>query len=271
MTRQYKALITDFDNSLVGPDAQVPEIVIEPLRALRKAGVLVTIATGRGYYGRIKEAVNKYPDIFDTPVVVYGGAEIVDPSTETVKWSEYIHRPDFEKVFEYFLSQNVNFIAEIGPNMYASNGPKRITSWHDPLDVKGLADLKQDFVAKILVSATLEQLTLEKATELEDYIARNFPQLHITKITNKGAFGVDITGKTSKHVGVLELLKHLDLHPDEVVAMGDSYNDYPLLTAVGTKVAMADAPQELKAIADFIAPTQSENGILAVIDKYFTL
>jgi hydroxymethylpyrimidine pyrophosphatase-like HAD family hydrolase len=64
-------------------------------------------------------------------------------------------------------------------------------------------------------------------------------------------------------------MKIMKLKPEEVVGVGDGYNDYPLLTACGVKVAMGDAPDELKEIADFIVPPQSEHGVLQVIEKYF--
>lgn len=266
---KYKALITDFDNSIVGHDARIPDEIIPRLRELRKSGILITIATGRSYFGRIQKVTKAFPDIFDSPVVVCGGAEVIDPKTDEVIWSEYIHRKDFEPVFSYFENQDIYFLTEYRDKIYASDGPKKLEGWGEVLDIYPLSDLREDFVAKILVSASLSGYSLEKILKLEEFIKSEHPGLHVIKIKSGKGYGLDITGKTSKHIGVLQFLKKMNLNPEEVVGMGDSYNDYPLLTAVGTKVAMGDAPDELKEIADFIAPPQAENGILAVIDKYF--
>ena len=51
-----------------------------------------------------------------------------------------------------------------------------------------------------------------------------------------------------------------------MVGMGDSYNDYPLFTACGYKIAMGNAPDELKEIADFIAPTVENNGTVVALE-----
>ena len=50
--------------------------------------------------------------------------------------------------------------------------------------------------------------------------------------------------------------------------MGDGYNDFPLLMACGLKIAMGNAVPELKAIADFIAPSVEEDGVATVIEKF---
>ena len=133
-------------------------------------------------------------------------------------------------------------------------------------------NLHDNEVAKIIVPAGLTQHTLEEVTKMETYLSERFKDLHIIKISYAGSYGFDITSsKASKHIAVLEFMKIMNLQPEDVVGIGDGYNDYPLLTACGTKVAMADAPPELRAIADFVAPPQSENGILKVIEKYFKI
>ena len=50
--------------------------------------------------------------------------------------------------------------------------------------------------------------------------------------------------------------------------MGDGYNDFSLLMACGLKVAMGNAVEELKSIADYIAPTVENDGLSNVIAKY---
>lgn len=52
------------------------------------------------------------------------------------------------------------------------------------------------------------------------------------------------------------------------MAVGDGYNDYPLLMAAGFKVAMGNAVPEVKAIADYIAPSVDEDGAADVIEKF---
>ena len=54
----------------------------------------------------------------------------------------------------------------------------------------------------------------------------------------------------------------------QTIAAGDSYNDVPLFQASGHRIAMADAPEELKAMADFIAPSVDEDGLAVAIEDF---
>ena len=62
--------------------------------------------------------------------------------------------------------------------------------------------------------------------------------------------------------------KNLGINTHEIIGVGDGYNDFPLLMACGLKVAMGNAVEDLKAIADYIAPSVEEDGVADVIDKF---
>ena len=53
-----------------------------------------------------------------------------------------------------------------------------------------------------------------------------------------------------------------------MVAAGDSYNDMPLLQVCGLGIAMGNAPDELKAIADYVAPPVEEDGLAVAIEQF---
>lgn len=72
----------------------------------------------------------------------------------------------------------------------------------------------------------------------------------------------------TKQQGILEIAKILGISTDEIIGVGDHYNDFPLLTACGLKVAMGNAVDDLKAIADYIAPSVEDDGVADVIEKF---
>lgn len=55
----------------------------------------------------------------------------------------------------------------------------------------------------------------------------------------------------------------------QVVAIGDNMNDISMLQSVGMGIAMGNAPDAVKAAANDVAPSNSEDGVAAAIDKYF--
>lgn len=73
----------------------------------------------------------------------------------------------------------------------------------------------------------------------------------------------------SKQHAVFELSKILGITEAQIIGVGDGYNDYPLLMSCGLKVAMGNAVDELKDIADYIAPSVDNDGLAEVIDRYY--
>ena len=109
-----------------------------------------------------------------------------------------------------------------------------------------------------------------EAENLVKDMGDKFHYINIFAAHNPRGWGLDITATgATKQIALLEWAKLNNLTREEIVGVGDSYNDYSLLTAAGIVVAMGNAVDELKEIADFIAPTQEDSGILEVINKYF--
>jgi HAD superfamily hydrolase (TIGR01484 family) len=98
-----------------------------------------------------------------------------------------------------------------------------------------------------------------------------FDNLTVYKSHHKkpGKYGLNITHiNATKLHGIEMVLKKLGLKHDEVIGVGDSYNDFPLLMSCGLKIAMGNAVSDLKEIADYVAPSVQEDGVSDVIEKF---
>ena len=65
--------------------------------------------------------------------------------------------------------------------------------------------------------------------------------------------------------------RHAELNgieTSQIIAAGDSYNDIPLLEACGLRIAMGNAVPELKALADYVAPSVDQDGLATAIDEF---
>ena len=75
---------------------------------------------------------------------------------------------------------------------------------------------------------------------------------------------------TGKGDGVVKLAEHLDIPVENIVTVGDERNDISMVQVAGVGVAMANAREELKAVADYVTENDNNNaGVAEVIYKFF--
>lgn len=80
---------------------------------------------------------------------------------------------------------------------------------------------------------------------------------------------MDITPPNiTKAVGLAKLAEYLKIQPDEIMACGDGDNDLAMIKYAGLGVAMENAIDEVKSVAQFITKDCDDDGISYVIDKF---
>lgn len=83
-----------------------------------------------------------------------------------------------------------------------------------------------------------------------------------------GAHWVDIMDKSSdKKLGVEALQKTLHVTPAQTAVFGDYLNDAGMLEAADWSFAMANGHDDVKAVANYIAPANTEGGVMTVVDR----
>jgi hydroxymethylpyrimidine pyrophosphatase-like HAD family hydrolase len=64
------------------------------------------------------------------------------------------------------------------------------------------------------------------------------------------------------------LIQKLGIKREEVIAMGDSYNDLAMIEFAGLGVAMGNAPDDIKVKADFVTDTNMNDGVAKVVEDF---
>jgi len=74
--------------------------------------------------------------------------------------------------------------------------------------------------------------------------------------------------EVSKGTALVALASHLGISLSEVIAIGDGTNDIPLLSCAGLAIAMDNAPDEVKEVADYITLDVDHSGLAAAIERF---
>lgn len=262
-TSKYQLIVSDFDGTLVGVNSITTSKVQKAIKKWIAAGKFFTIATGRQYL-MIDDECKKMG--ITTPVIVRGGAEVVDATSGNVLHFEYISEKDVEEIVTSLNKSGYFYYGiEVDDTIY-SNFESIISA--EKLSLKKLKDFEIKSVPKFhLKPKNVDDV--EKADIFVQELARSISRINVIATHNgKFGYGWDITSVTATKLhGVVKVMKMLSLERDQTVGVGDSYNDFPLLEAAGFKVAMGNANEELKEIADVIVPSNEEDGVAYLITK----
>ena len=72
----------------------------------------------------------------------------------------------------------------------------------------------------------------------------------------------------SKASGLLHLMEYLGVTPEETMAIGDHTNDMEVIQMVGCGVAVANAVEQLKAVADYVTEGERADGVEEAINRF---
>ncbi len=256
----YKVVISDLDGTLLNSDQEVSELSKEVIRELVKRGVKFYIATGRAYPDakRIMESIG-----IQIPLISANGGVINDKS------GKEIYRNNLEEKYKNMLLDiDYKEISEaIHINVYSDNrwfvtDEKRIVNpfEEDPdykFEIKTIEEMRQMDITKIYyIGPRKYLLKLEKTildrTNGEVNLAFTHPEcLEI--------FDIEVNkAKAIERLGEIEGFKM-----EDVVAFGDSFNDYEMLKAAKKGYVMKNAHYTLKnALPDLkVITSNSRNGV----------
>lgn len=215
--------------------------------------VQVNLVTGRSY-AFIKDILSTLK-LESGYAVANNGAQVFHIPTNSLIYDQPIELEVVEEIASILHEENIPFYLKQDQTDLA---------YHDGHFQKG-SPIKKGYMF-----FTDEMLTEERSEQLFDKLA-HLPDLTKHKSHHKDPhlYGLNIThAKATKMHGMQIVMEQLGITKEAVIGIGDSYNDFPLLMASGLKVAMGNAIEDLKAIADYVAPSVDDDGMVDVVNKF---
>lgn len=261
-----KMIISDLDGTLFNSDEvgyEVSQKLIERIDDFKKSGKIFTIATGRPQETCLK-VVEKLR--IEVPYIVYNGAKIVDKSGNEI-YSEGF----FLKIWLPFLQKLQKIGASIvfyhGGQVLCLKYTEEISIYEKKEITKcSVADetlLFSDIVInKILIIGNVKKYIL-CWQELDLSIKNEFKYV----VSEDNYFEI-VKSNVSKGSALKQLKAYLDINHDEVVGIGNHMNDKELIEEAFVGVAVANAVEALKNVADFVTAGKYEEGVIEVIERF---
>lgn len=265
-----KLIAIDLDGTLLKDWETITDETVHYLRKLKEAGHILVIATGRPY----RSSVNFYDAIgLNTPLINYNGGLVTSKNDPNfVDYSLYIDKDHIIDIFNKNVEHIENAFCEIKDDIYLLKDDERI----EPLlhNFNG-AQLHVGQFEDTLPGPTNGFIIIAKKNQgkhIEDYIKANHKEAVLSR--NWGdeyRYIIEVfTPETNKGNALEYVAKYYNIPREDVIAFGDAHNDLEMITYAGTGIAMANATDELKGIADMVTEkTNQENGLIEHLKKLF--
>ncbi len=267
----YNMLVLDIDGTLVGSDKTISEKTREAIIKAQQRGKIVAIASGRSIAGIRKTASNISLEQYGGYVIAYNGTTVVNCKTGECIYNQMVPKELVKPVYEAAKRVNAGIVVynDNTKEMISGNGLNeyiKIDAEACNVTINEVSDFVKAInfpFNKFLLSGKPEHMA-----EVEKIMAKEFGDR--LNVFRSDPFYVELLPRyVDKGVAVEKLVK-LDIQREKVICIGDSYNDLPMLRFAGMGVAMGNAQQEVKEMADYVTASNDEDGIVNVIDKFMT-
>ena len=274
VTVPVKLIAFDLDGTLLDGRKNIPETNLQALRAAADAGALLVPATGRIYTG-IPEQVRTLPGAryFITINGAYAYDAVEDRNLYSSELSvelclRLIRYMDGLPVIYDCYQDNWGYITR---SMFQRAGDfipdpgimKMMRELRTPVD--NLAETLQQRGRPVQKMQMHFRDLAERDRQLKR-VAELFPE---TAVSSSLPWNIEINSAgATKGQALKALCTALGIDLADVLAFGDGTNDLDMIRTAGIGVAMGNGADEVKAAADWVAPSNEESGVAAGIRKF---
>jgi len=261
---KYKAIVMDMDDTLLRSDHSISEENKQAIRSVQENGIKVILASGRPTFAMMDYAKELELDKYGSYILSYNGAVITDCSTDKTIFEQSLTKETAHELYDLSREHKVHIHTYVNddiitetPNEY-TEVEKVITG----MKIKTIDDFKQAVQGNVI-----KVLMLEEPTYLKKVEASLKPKvLDKMNMTISKPFFLEFMDKgIDKGSSLARLLSEIDVKQEEVIAIGDSYNDLGMIKFAGMGICVANAPADMKEHADYITLSNEEHGVAKTI------
>jgi Cof subfamily protein (haloacid dehalogenase superfamily) len=267
----YKAVFIDLDGTLLRDDHSISQDTRDIIQKLMQKKVLIVLVSARPMHGMIP--ISHWLGLQSNPLVSVNGAYIIEndqvifESTIDLETVTGLHKANIALEATLIYYNGLNWYAET--NNAATTKEQRVTEV--PVIIEPFESLIRKW--KLEVSSPNKVMAIGSEAvinELQKKLLSQYSDL-LNIYTSKPTY-LEIMRKDASKTSALKfLIKKYDIRQDEVIAIGDNYNDKEMIVYAGLGIAMGNAPEPIKTVADYVTDTNEQDGVRKALEKFFEL
>lgn len=264
----YKLVVLDMDGTLLNSQKEITERVRKAINAAKAIGVKVVLASGRPINGMLPTLEALGLTTVDDYVLTYNASLTLNVASKEVIRSEFLTGQDARDLYHLALKLGVNTHA------YSSKlgliTPKISKYTEHEAFINKIEINICDFTTLEPSEEMLKIMMIDEAEILTAAINRLPDSLQEKYSMAQSApfFYEFMSKKSGKANGVAALATYLGLTHEQVICVGDAGNDLEMIQYAGLGIAMANATDDVKAVADYITLSNDQDGVAHVFEKF---
>lgn len=261
----------DIDGTILPFGCNAPESAVNAIREARKAGNKVFLATGRSV-AEVPEAVTSIGfdgGVFSAGADIVAAGRHIFTRVMTDEEKHFLLSFCHEHGFRTLVQTSVGTYVKKDDFEYWRAAVRRHTGAEVKLSSIILSDSVPDDIAVTKILYVTEHAELE---EVRNALAGKFTVVDNTVGLPSYMMGEIVMNGITKATGIDKVIEYYGDELSHTAAFGDGANDIEMVVHAGIGVAMGNASDDLKRVADWIAPSVDEDGLsigIAHVRKVF--
>ena len=270
----YSIIALDLDGTLTNSEKIITLRTFDALMKAQREGVRLVLASGRPTFGIAALANQLQLADYGGYVLSYNGGRIIDWCEKTVIFSQVVDQKLVPILYDFAEKAQLPIVTYLPEAILASKNEGEYLA--EEARINGMpVVLAQNFVeeamqiaggsTKFLIPGEPE-LLIQLESEMKAALSEQM------EVFRSAPFFLELPPKgIDKAQSLQRLLTHLGLERESLMAFGDGFNDLSMIQFAGQGVAMANAVEEVKSIADFVTTSNEEDGIAHALEQLLFL
>lgn len=270
----YSIIALDLDGTLTNSEKIITLRTFDALMKAQREGVRLVLASGRPTFGIAALANQLQLADYGGYVLSYNGGRIIDWCEKTVIFSQVVDQKLVPILYDFAEKAQLPIVTYLPEAILASKNEGEYLA--EEARINGMPIVvAQNFVeeamqiaggsTKFLIPGEPE-LLIQLESEMKAALSEQM------EVFRSAPFFLELPPKgIDKAQSLQRLLTHLGLERESLMAFGDGFNDLSMIQFAGQGVAMANAVEEVKSIADFVTTSNEEDGIAHALEQLLFL
>ena len=260
-------IATDMDDTLLNSEGKISKENKEAIMKAQEMGIKFVLASGRPTFAMRKFAKELELDKYGSYMLSYNGAIITECATDKVWLEEKLSVEDAHKIYNLSREHNVHILTYVEDQIATETSSKYIDV---EIELTGMPYRKIECFKSTVTEPVVKCILLEEPDYLKEVEKKlnEFLEGEYSLAISKPFFLEVMKKGIDKGASLMKLAYKLGIKSDEIIGIGDSYNDMTMLEVAGMPIAVENAKVEVKNISKFVTTSHNEHALKVVIEKF---